>query len=114
CSGSRRRKPFNAPSNAGAARRRANTVARNGGSNPVNVVCLVRTCSKSRELEQCKAKTGKEAEFTSVNEHSEPVFNAAVPTRSRLWIGSDRKSTRLNSSHVKISYAVFCLKKKTK
>src|SRR5690606_41974477 len=27
-------------------------------------------------------------------------------------IVSDRKSTRLNSSHVKISYAVFCLKKK--
>src|SRR5690606_39704458 len=27
-------------------------------------------------------------------------------------IYSDRKSTRLNSSHVKISYAVFCLKKK--
>src|SRR5690554_7490761 len=26
---------------------------------------------------------------------------------------SDRKSTRLNSSHVRISYAVFCLKKKT-
>src|SRR5690349_23161197 len=26
----------------------------------------------------------------------------------------DRKSTRLNSSHVEISYAVFCLKKKTK
>src|SRR5690606_40497245 len=28
--------------------------------------------------------------------------------------GVDRKSTRLNSSHVKISYAVFCLKKKNK
>src|SRR5690606_40419483 len=27
-------------------------------------------------------------------------------------VDSDRKSTRLNSSHVKISYAVFCLKKK--
>src|SRR5699024_12803081 len=27
--------------------------------------------------------------------------------------GKDRKSTRLNSSHVSISYAVFCLKKKT-
>src|SRR3989442_4738474 len=27
--------------------------------------------------------------------------------------GQDRKSTRLNSSHVRISYAVFCLKKKT-
>src|SRR5690554_7579012 len=30
-----------------------------------------------------------------------------------LWLG-DRKSTRLNSSHVRISYAVFCLKKKKK
>src|SRR3712207_8023270 len=28
--------------------------------------------------------------------------------------GKDRKSTRLNSSHANISYAVFCLKKKTK
>ena len=28
--------------------------------------------------------------------------------------GIDRKSTRLNSSHVSISYAVFCLKKKKK
>src|SRR5699024_10779662 len=28
-------------------------------------------------------------------------------------ISADRKSTRLNSSHVSISYAVFCLKKKT-
>src|SRR3989442_11684577 len=28
--------------------------------------------------------------------------------------GEDRKSTRLNSSHVRISYAVFCLKKKKK
>src|SRR2546426_3937305 len=31
----------------------------------------------------------------------------------RLWI-ADRKSTRLNSSHLVISYAVFCLKKKKK
>src|SRR2546430_12930519 len=29
-------------------------------------------------------------------------------------IGKDRKSTRLNSSHSQISYAVFCLKKKKK
>src|SRR5690606_717060 len=34
----------------------------------------------------------------------EPVFNEGVL--------QERKSTRLNSSHVKISYAVFCLKKK--
>src|SRR5437667_10826989 len=32
--------------------------------------------------------------------------------RSRPW-QKDRKSTRLNSSHITISYAVFCLKKKT-
>src|SRR5690606_41706074 len=29
-----------------------------------------------------------------------------------FWQAADRKSTRLNSSHVKSSYAVFCLKKK--
>src|SRR5438309_2709288 len=28
------------------------------------------------------------------------------------WVARDRKSTRLNSSHSSISYAVFCLKKK--
>src|SRR5438874_3774710 len=34
--------------------------------------------------------------------------------RSVPAAGGDRKSTRLNSSHVEISYAVFCLKKKNK
>src|SRR3712207_7217928 len=33
-----------------------------------------------------------------------------VPFAAR--VGADRKSTRLNSSHANISYAVFCLKKK--
>src|SRR5436309_13765841 len=33
---------------------------------------------------------------------------------ARKVLARDRKSTRLNSSHVKISYAVFCLKKKKK
>src|SRR5262245_18341468 len=32
--------------------------------------------------------------------------------QQRLTVSSDRKSTRLNSSHLGISYAVFCLKKK--
>src|SRR2546430_13520931 len=36
-----------------------------------------------------------------------------VGNRSRL-VSIDRKSTRLNSSHSQISYAVFCLKKKKK
>src|SRR5690606_40079881 len=34
------------------------------------------------------------------------------PRENRCWPEPDRKSTRLNSSHVKISYAVFCWKKK--
>src|SRR3712207_7650404 len=32
--------------------------------------------------------------------------------QQRVAVGADRKSTRLNSSHANISYAVFCLKKK--
>src|SRR5204862_5305124 len=37
----------------------------------------------------------------------------AIPVGARGDLGGrDRKSTRLNSSHVEISYAVFCLKKK--
>src|SRR5258707_11151500 len=36
--------------------------------------------------------------------------NSSLPRRLGLW--RDRKSTRLNSSHANISYAVFCLKKK--
>src|SRR3712207_8105901 len=40
---------------------------------------------------------------------------AGRPARIRgLAPGADRKSTRLNSSHANISYAVFCLKKKKK
>src|SRR5699024_12228675 len=34
-------------------------------------------------------------------------------TTDEIALGIDRKSTRLNSSHVSISYAVFCLKKKS-
>src|SRR3712207_8711221 len=37
---------------------------------------------------------------------------AALGRRHVLGEGGDRKSTRLNSSHANISYAVFCLKKK--
>src|SRR5690606_40859408 len=37
------------------------------------------------------------------------LINAMARGLSRLRLGTDRKSTRLNSSHVKISYAVFCL-----
>src|SRR5690625_5647633 len=42
-----------------------------------------------------------------------PVFKMSSDLVSPHFSLLDRKSTRLNSSHVAISYAVFCLKKKT-
>src|SRR5438874_3139339 len=48
--------------------------------------------------------TVRDSEFRTPN--SEVLVSFDVPL--------DRKSTRLNSSHVEISYAVFCLKKKKK
>src|SRR5204863_8344146 len=38
----------------------------------------------------------------------------ATSPKGYIYPSQDRKSTRLNSSHVEISYAVFCLKKKKK
>src|SRR3712207_9002702 len=49
--------------------------------------------------------------------HYGEVFLVAVDHRVQdlpEGVRRDRKSTRLNSSHANISYAVFCLKKKTK
>src|SRR2546430_4768417 len=43
-----------------------------------------------------------------------PAIGALVILDAGLTTTVDRKSTRLNSSHSQISYAVFCLKKKTK
>src|SRR6266498_525478 len=42
------------------------------------------------------------------------LFRQLYETLLRSDCEGDRKSTRLNSSHVRISYAVFCLKKKKK
>src|SRR5690348_18096426 len=42
-----------------------------------------------------------------------PAHSPAIRSHPVALIPPDRKSTRLNSSHPSISYAVFCLKKKT-
>src|SRR3989442_9896208 len=52
-----------------------------------------------------KAASGQGATVAAVVTTIRPVALAGAD--------GDRKSTRLNSSHVRISYAVFCLKKKT-
>src|SRR3712207_7442211 len=43
-----------------------------------------------------------------------PIAAGATGTVIAFLTRADRKSTRLNSSHANISYAVFCLKKKTR
>src|SRR5690625_6841260 len=58
--------------------------------------------------DQIKNNALREAlELTVTKEESEHI-----PDETVLQGYADRKSTRLNSSHVAISYAVFCLKKK--
>src|SRR3712207_8300829 len=42
-----------------------------------------------------------------------PAARGERAARGDAVVAQDRKSTRLNSSHANISYAVFCLKKKT-
>src|SRR3989442_4952676 len=60
--------------------------------------------------------TSSESHFETVRkvrryEQVADQIRRTLRTVSR-WLSLDRKSTRLNSSHVRISYAVFCLKKK--
>src|SRR2546421_9389754 len=45
---------------------------------------------------------------------SSTAWVLSVPPGNRAFFEADRKSTRLNSSHDQISYAVFCLKKKNR
>src|SRR5256885_5055676 len=49
-----------------------------------------------------------------VDEEGNAAFEGAGRDRATIVGAEDRKSTRLNSSHLVISYAVFCLKKKKK
>ena len=59
------------------------------------------------KIEEVRSKTDSELEY-EIGQMSQQLFEL------RFKAGIDRKSTRLNSSHVVISYAVFCLKKKNK
>src|SRR5437868_11794693 len=72
------------------------------------------TLFRSREFKLCRRVVVGEARRAAHAQHAALTVGernrrarVAQPRRRR-----DRKSTRLNSSHVSISYAVFCLKKK--
>ena len=62
----------------------------------------------NKEAEQ-QFKKSAEAYSVLSNEHKRAQYDQF----GHAGVGIDRKSTRLNSSHKPISYAVFCLKKKT-
>src|SRR5690606_40528524 len=60
----------------------------------------------AQHLKNFNTTVGGVAAISPINE---PNINVNYES---MELTADRKSTRLNSSHVKISYAVFCLKKK--
>src|SRR5699024_11965703 len=68
------------------------------------------------EMEKSNNKTVKavqEMQKSNVEELNQ-INNEISTSMTNIKRNLDRKSTRLNSSHVSISYAVFCLKKKKK
>src|SRR5256885_6836519 len=68
----------------------------------------VQISKPKRRFQTCQEETkGSTPTNRSVRRNTSPKV-----TRMRAFPRRDRKSTRLNSSHLVISYAVFCLKKK--
>src|SRR5690606_41246109 len=80
---------------------------------PIYVVLGVREEDRARRDDLDRAGRARERVAVS-DEEDGPGGVAEEPARDQVGDRDvvDRKSTRLNSSHVKISYAVFCLKQK--
>src|SRR2546428_10196048 len=73
------------------------------------------TLFRSREeADEVARAAADESDERVAEEAADVLYHLAVLLRSRglSLDDADRKSTRLNSSHDQISYAVFCLKKK--
>src|SRR5699024_8387471 len=71
---------------------------------------------KEKHCDNCLVKTVTQEDGTKVKTYYHKVLEAKLVLSEKIVISLDtefidRKSTRLNSSHVSISYAVFCLKK---
>src|SRR2546430_15348507 len=68
--------------------------------------------SRSHNLNSTRRASLMQEPVLVLNATYEPINVTAVRRAMVLMLKGDRKSTRLNSSHSQISYAVFCLKKK--
>src|SRR5690606_41318225 len=76
-------------------------------------IFFLQVVDPTRERGLCQMKLFGRASYRPCPRNGKKIselFEVQSVSRRR----ADRKSTRLNSSHVKISYAVFCLKKKKK
>src|SRR3712207_8620332 len=79
------------------------------------VLAETRAQLEARERELAETQTAVQAEDTELRRRLETRVKDAEEQADALRRElQDRKSTRLNSSHANISYAVFCLKKKKK
>src|SRR2546427_7622753 len=82
------------------------------------------TLFRSHTSREPRSRRIEQMQLSAVELHTHPIAKSqvrdAVHSRHERWAARvhsderDRKSTRLNSSHSQISYAVFCLKKKKK
>src|SRR5258708_9682118 len=76
-------------------------------------LCRVATNLSLNALRTRQRRTHREEQVGEMNRHEMSGDSAYADPEQQVQI-RDRKSTRLNSSHQIISYAVFCLKKKKK
>src|SRR5699024_8286892 len=79
------------------------------GSDPI--ITIQTDDAVIENLDLAYANDGSEAAAIFINGDRNELKNINIQTNSYGVHLDDRKSTRLNSSHVSISYAVFCLKK---
>src|SRR5688572_31524750 len=76
---------------------------------------LFRSIPTTRASTRCEGTKRRPDRRNQRSSDPQPLVEAGVASRPELRVNvEDRKSTRLNSSHSQISYAVFCLKKKKK
>src|SRR5207249_6896352 len=104
-----RRPPWSSNRSSAAIRQRADGMVVGCGASwsGSGMSAYARSPNDSGKNDSCRTRRNERSR-SPVRRRPSP-FNSA--TRSDR--AQDRKSTRLNSSHVSISYAVFCLKKKT-
>src|SRR5688572_32019730 len=70
------------------------------------------TVNELRSWDQYVTAQVRIGDLRVVDVEQDPSLPSRRVERMQLYYQGDRKSTRLNSSHSQISYAVFCLKKK--